>query len=869
MTQQSPASFHACPVDEVLGQFGSVRATGLDGAEVDVRRARYGLNRVAQGKKLSALRILWRQFASPVVALLAAAMILSASLDDWAEVIAIAAVLLINTLIGFVAEFRAVRSMEALRRMDVLTTRVRRAGQTVILSAEELVPGDIVLLEAGDQVPADARLVTVSNLSVDESALTGESVPVGKAVVAVDVDLPIHERTSMLFKGTSLTNGSAEAVVVAIGLSTELGRIAQLVDEGEDSASPLEQRLAVLTRQLIWLTLMVTVLIGLLGLWSGLHWQSMIEAAIALAVAAIPEGLPIVATLALARGMLRMARRNAVVRTLGAVETLGTASVIMTDKTGTLTENRMSVSFLLTADGLYAVDQGQGGIIPCKDAPPSTMALHHALRTAVLCSNATLETATGRSTGDPLEIALLEAGGLDGQSCTELSVMYPRIREYAFDPCLRMMATIHQIEPESSRVFATVKGAPAAVLDHVETIMVGGERQVFEPRLRTQIETGMAALANEGYRMIGLAERAAEEDIADPYCNLTLLGIAALRDPARGDIPAAISACHAAGLRIVMVTGDHPVTAGAIARSIGFDEERFGDRIYARATPEDKFDLVSEWQGKGHVVAMTGDGVNDAPALRKANIGVAMGIRGTDVAREASDIVLRDDAFSTIVQAIREGRIIFGNIRQLCIYLLSCNLGEVLLIALALMVGLPLPLLPLQILFLNLVTDVFPAFALAMGEGDASIDKRPPRPADEPILTRHHWYMIGFHGLTVSLSVLAAFMFSLFILQTGERGAATIAFMSIGFAQLWHVFNMRDAKAGLLRNNIVSNGWVWAAILFCGALMLATLFVPAISDALRIIIPGPEGWLVVAVSSILPLLIGQGLLGVMRITSRN
>ena len=860
-----PADMHARSPEDVLALTGTAQTAGLGAGEIDVRQARYGKNQVAGRKSVSALRILVRQFASPVVALLAAAMGLSASLGDWAETVAIASVLMINTLIGFIAEFRAVRSMEALRRLDTLVTRVRRDGYILVLPAEDLVPGDIIILEAGDQVPADARLLTVSKLSVDESALTGESVPVGKALAAVTDDAAIHERTSMLFKGTSLTNGPAEAVVTATGRSTELGRIALLVEAGEDSASPLEERLAVLTRQLIWLTLGVTVLIGLLGLWSGQPWRQMVEAAIALAVAAIPEGLPIVGTLALARGMLRMAHSNAVVRTLGAVETLGTASVIMTDKTGTLTENRMTVSFLLTVDGLYEVDHGQGRITPCKDAPAPGTALDHALRVGLLCSNATLDEISGNTTGDPLEVALLEAGRLDGRDCIGHLGRHPRIREFAFDPGLRMMATIHRDDDAESRVFAAVKGAPEAVLDHVTSVISAGEEQPFTPALRQKIETEMAALAAEGYRMIALAERYADSDISDPYAGLTLLGIAALRDPPRGDIQTAINACHDAGLRVVMVTGDHPVTASAIARSVGLDKDAFGDDVHARATPENKFDLVAAWQAKGHVVAMTGDGVNDAPALRKADIGVAMGIRGTDVAREASDIVLRDDAFSTIVLAIREGRVIFSNIRQLCVYLLSCNLGEVLLIALALLAGLPLPLLPLQILFLNLVTDVFPAFALAMGEGDASIDKRPPRPADEPILTRVHWGMIMFHGVAISLSVLAAFVFSLFVLEVGAQGAATIAFISIGFAQLWHVFNMRDAHAGLIRNNVVSSRWVWGATLFCLALLLATVFIPALSSVLNMVPPGPDGWLVIVISSLLPLLSGQILLGVLRL----
>lgn len=847
------STVHAMSAQDVVRQFDANHSQGLSEHEAARRYAKFGPNSVGHRKTVSSLHILIRQFASPVMLLLGAALVLSLALNDLAEAAAIGIVVIINALIGFVAEHRAVRSMEALRKLDVLSARVRREGTVRTIAADQLVPGDSVIIEAGDQVPADLRLIDASQLQVDEAVLTGESLPVAKQSAAVAQSAALHEQSCLMFKGTNVVAGSASGLVVATGRQTQLGRIAKLISTGQDDVSPLEKNLAKLTHQLIWLTLFVAVVIGLIGLWSGQPIADMAKATVALAIAAIPEGLPIVATLALARGLMRMARRNALVRSLGAVETLGATTVILTDKTGTLTENTMSVHQIFTAGQSVELD----GL--SKDVA-NTEELASVLRIGALCSNASFDSQNGKTTGDPLEVALLRAAGEFGIAASALNTECPRVYEHAFDTTRRLMATVHRPTGEEQSLLVAVKGAPEAVLAICSAVFEGNQIRPLDAKMRSTFEAEITRLASKGFRLIAIAQKKLSDDCeasADPYGELTLRGIIALRDPPREDVKPAIAACHGAGVRIVMITGDHPATAQAIAAEVGIDPERFGDEVRARVTPEKKLELVTHYQTQGNIVAMTGDGVNDAPALHAADIGVAMGIRGTDVAREAADMVLRDDAFSTIVVAIHEGRIIFGNIRRFCIYLLSCNLGEVLLIAFALLAGLPLPLLPLQILFLNLVTDVFPAFALATGEGNEGVLKQPPRPANEQILARRHWLAITFHGLMISLASFAAFLIALFALQLTAEGAATLAFLSIGAAQLWHVFSMRDASDHPFANAIARNRYVWGSISLCTALLLATVYVLPLRTALSITVPTMEGWLTVLVCSLLPLVAGQ------------
>lgn len=890
--------------EDVLKHYGVVRKEGLNGRQVKALLKKYGPNRLREAEKKSVAGILFNQVKSLIVILLAVAAVLSFAFQEWLDGIAIAGVIAINTAIGFIMELKAVRSMESLHRMERVTARVRRSGQPVEVPARDLVPGDIVLLEGGDIVSADMRLVVTAKLEADESVLTGESLPVGKQTQSIEESASLADRTNMLFKGTAVTRGSGEAVVTATGMATELGKITDLVQKAEDEVTPLEKRLDMLGRKLLWVTLLLIAVIAGTGIARGKGTLHMIETAIALAVAAIPEGLPIVATLALARGMIRMARRNAMVNHLAAVETLGGVSVICTDKTGTLTENKMTVTDIVFSDQRVKIgridERGRAEFSVDGKAidPTQNDRLIKTLQIGVLCNNASLDKTSTNSTtgiGDPLEVAFLVAARKASIDYEQVNRQYPEEYEDAFDSDSRKMATFNR---SGDKYWVAVKGAPEAILANSSQVAGdNGDEPMNDERRQFWLEQN-DKLAEQGYRVLALAMK--EVDVArasrprygqaqgqdalattDPYEDLTFMGLACMEDPAREDVGRAITACRNAGIRTVMITGDHPKTAANVAASIGLtrreqdnvivgrdiksyeamsaaDKELYRRTpVFARVSPEQKLDLVAVHQEAGAIVAMTGDGVNDAPALKKADIGVAMGRRGTQVAAEAADIVLKDDAFSTIVVAVEQGRIIFENIRKFVIYLLSCNISEIMIVFAASLVNAPLPILPLQILFLNLVTDVFPALALGVGKGDPGIMQAPPRPSDEPILPTKRWLSIFGYGLSLTFSVLLAFALAFKLLKMETKQAVTISFLTLAFAQLWHIFNMPAAKTRLLSNDVTRNPFVWAALALCTALLILVVHVPFMADILKLADPGWAGWLLVLAASSLTCVVGQ------------
>jgi P-type Ca2+ transporter type 2C len=871
---------YALPADAVLRQQDVSPTFGLTEKESAFRLKRYGLNTLLTHPERSAVSILADQLKGPVVWLLVTAAAVAAAVGEWPEATAILIVLAINTLIGFFTEFRAVRSMEALRKLGSRSARVRREGLLKTILAEQVVPGDIVVLESGDIVTADIRLVEAKNLFCDESTLTGESSPVEKSAGPAAPDAIVADRTSMLYKSTAITRGVGVGVVVATGMATELGLTTRLVLEAEPDVSPLEHKLGELTRQLVISTLIVTALIAAAGMATGRDLVLMIEAGIALAVAAIPEGLPIVATMALARGMWRMARRNVVVERLAAVETLGATTVICTDKTGTLTENRMTAERLWLPSADYRFDHEKGWIVDAAgikaELEPS---LQRALEVGVLCGTATLNGADKRNVGDPMELALLRLGQLMKIDRETLLTAWPEQRQIAFDTETKMMATAHDRE---GRLFVAVKGAPEAVLT-VSTAISAGTKMTIGDEEREEWLRRAAALAEDGLRVLALAEKTVPSTGLPSYDRLTFLGLVGFRDPPRLEVKQAIADCRQAGIRVVMVTGDHAVTARKIAERLGIaepgtaivvegreldvlgalgEQERrrvLAAQVFARVTPAQKLELVMLYRSAGEVVAMTGDGVNDAPALQSADIGVAMGLRGTEVAREAADIVLRDDAFGSIVAAIREGRVIFSNLRRFLVYLLSCNISEVMVVALAVVGGLPLPLLPLQILFLNLVTDVFPAFALATGEGEEDVLQHLPRNPREPLLGRPQWLFIALFGALLTASTLSALVVGHYGLGLHGEALVTVSFLTLAFSQLWHVFNMRGRGSGVLRNATTSNPYVWMAIAFCTAILLLAIYVPPLAAALQIVPPDTGVWALIVAASLVPLLLGMAI----------
>ncbi|MFW6154764.1 MAG: cation-translocating P-type ATPase [Planctomycetota bacterium] len=861
-------------------------AEGLTAGEAHRRRGRYGPNRLRKAAGRSTWRILIEQFKSIVIIILAIAAVLSLLFGDLPETVAIVAVILINGAIGFFSEWRATRSMEALRKIGRPQARVRRNGDEARVNTDTLVPGDVVVLDAGDIAPADLRLIEANGLTVDESALTGESVAVGKDVGPVEPDAALADRASMLFRGTTLVEGSAEAVVVATGMATELGRISRLTEEVEEELTPLEQRLERLGRRMAVLVLSAAAVIAVVGIVSGRTVELILRTAVALGVAAVPEGLPIVANLALARGMWLMAKRHALINRLPAVETLGATDVVFTDKTGTLTENRMTVKRVVTPTGDTEIDLDGGAEIHDSDDP----LLRRALEVGVLCTNASLpdeDAADQQPQGDPTEIALLEAGAAVGMRRPDLLKNKPETREVSFDPDVMMMATFHRID----RGFqAVVKGAPQAVLA-VCSAIAGGDEDARDPLSeedRQRWAERTEDLAAQGLRVLAMADRVVDNDQVHPYENLRLLGVVGMHDPPSVGVRDLIHACLAAGVRVIMVTGDQPRTAEAIARQVGIadderppvmigrdlpDEEAMSDddrrrildtSVFARFSPEQKLNLVDVFQDAGHTAAMTGDGINDSPALKKADIGIAMGRRGTDAAREASDMVLEDDAFASIVSAIHQGRVIFDNIRKSVMFMLCTNVAEVLAVAAASAMGgfLPLPLLPLQILYLNMLTDVFPALALGVGKGGEGVMHRPPRPHGESILTRRHWQAIGGWGVGIAACVLAVLTTGWLGLGLERRAAVTMSFLTLGFSKLWFVYNLREPTSDWWDNPILRNPWIWGATGLCVALLIAAVYLPGLSTLLKTRSPGLAGWGLILTFSALPVLVGQVIIAV-------
>jgi Ca2+-transporting ATPase len=866
---------HALLAEDVLARMGVSLREGISEKEAKRRLKAFGPNAIVSRRRASALFLLLHQFRSLVVYLLSVAAALAFYFEELEEGTAIVAVLAINALIGFLTELRAARSIEGLRVLGTRSARVRRDGLVRLIPALQIVPGDIIVLEAGDAISADLRLVEASNLAADESTLTGESIAVEKMARPIAADARLGDRSSMLFKGTVLTRGSGTGVVVATGLSTELGQVSQLVEEAEPGTSPLEKKLERLSAQLVWATLILAALIAGVGLTTGEDPFLILEAAIALAVAAIPEGLPIVATLTLARGMWRMARQNALIERLSAVETLGATTVILTDKTGTLTENRMTVRRLWTPSGEIEIEADIGkGTAGSRLGDDSQLVL--LLKIAVLCNDATLESGHEAGSGDPMELALLRAGLRVGLKRSALLRENPSVRKHAFDTSSKMMATVHRC---GDRFLFTVKGAPEAVLAAAERVISGDNETTLDSHMRADWLARVEELALHGLRVLAGAVKADAQAETAPYENLTFVGLIGLEDPARADVPHAIRDCQQAGIRVVMVTGDHSVTARSIGRAVGLshtakvvegkhihrvitgkDGGLFNVDIFARVTPAEKLELVRAYQAAGEVVAMTGDGVNDAPALRQADIGVAMGLRGTDVAREAAAMILLDDAFPTIVRAIREGRVIFDNIRQFAAYLLSCNLSEIIVVGSAVLSALPLPIQPLQILYLNLVTDVFPAFALAMGEGDRDVLERPPRNPNEPLLGRAQWIGIVLQSLAMTAGTFAALAATRLWLDLDAKSAVTITFLTLAFAQLWHAFNMRHPQSSPLRNEVTRNPWLWGALLLCTVLLAAPPYLAPIAQVLGLVPPTAAMWLVIFVFSAVPLFLNQAVM---------
>ncbi|MEW6448176.1 MAG: cation-translocating P-type ATPase [Bacillota bacterium] len=858
-------------VKTVLKEFGSNAENGLSPGEAARRLQEYGPNALIERGQKSPWRILWEQLTAAMVIVLIIAAAASVFLGDYKDAAAILAIVILNAALGFTQEYRAEKAMAALRQFAVPVVKVRRDGKVTEISEKELVPGDVFLLETGGIIPADGRLVETVNLQVQEAVLTGESVPVEKNTSELAEDnVPVADRRNMVYKGTVVTYGRGLAVAVATGMRTELGKIAEMIQTVEAQPTPLQRRMARLGRSLGVIALVIVCVVLFLGLLRGEDLETMFMTGVSLAVAAVPEGLPAAVTIALALGAQRMLKRRALIRKLPAVETLGLVTKICSDKTGTLTENRMSVTTVVLptgqgTDGLQDI-QMTGG----EPAPAFPAAALMLLTAGALNNDAALsqdEKGKPAYVGDPTEGALVVAAARLNLIKPELERVLPRSAEIPFTSERKRMTTIHRVLEGGAHLFpgitgdhgppqffAFCKGAVGSLSKICNRVRAGDSTEAYSEwhdRIRSAAdrlaESGLRVLAVALRPMDSLPETVSEEEIERDFIFLGLVG---MMDPPRAEAKEAVATCRRAGIDPIMITGDNPLTALSIAGELGITDRRRvmpGNQlealppeglrktvedvaVYARVAPEHKLRIVEALQQNGHIVAMTGDGVNDAPALKKADIGVAMGVTGTDVSKEAADMVLLDDNFATIVAAVEEGRVIFDNVRKFLKYLMTTNLGEILVLFVGMLTGMPVPLAPLQILWINLVTDGFPALALAVEPAEYDVMRRPPADPRQGIFAEG----LGVHILWVgTLMTLISLGTGYWVWKAQNPAWQTMLFTTLALAQLAHVMAIRTGKASLFSAGLLSNRALFGAVVLTVLLQLTVIYLPGLQGIFR------------------------------------
>lgn len=872
------SGWHRLTTAELCQRLGTDATQGLSTAEVALRLKNLGRNELPETEGRSVWRILWAQFAATMVVILLMAGLVSLALRDFKDAIAIFAIVILNAAFGFAQEYRAEKAMQALRRLAAPFVKVLRGGRLQQLAAAELVPGDVILLEAGNAVAADCRLLEAADLQADEAALTGESAPVEKSTAPLLMpDVPLAERCNMAYLGTIVTHGRGTAVVTETGARTQLGQIAEMLGEVENEQTPLQRRLDELGRGLAVAALALVALIFVLGLLRGEDLKLLFLTGVSMAVAAVPEGLPAVVTIALALGAQRMLKRHALIRRLPAAETLGSVTVICSDKTGTLTENRMTVT------AIHASGHAAENFPREAKADSSTLAL--LLAAGALCNDSHLEpkndTEAVTVLGDPTEIALAVAAAAQGLHKTELEAALPRVAELPFNSERKRMTTVHRVAtdiPETLRaswpalpsgsLVAFTKGALESVLRHCDWERVNHDDRSLDETGRAGILAAGDRLAQMGKRVLGLAYRPFREhdDPQDAERNLVFLGMMGLSDPPRAEVKRAVQTCQAAGIRPLMITGDHPLTARHVAHELGMSgrvltgadlEAASAARlhemveevsIYARVLPEHKFRIVEALQQRGHIVSMTGDGVNDAPALKQADIGVAMGITGTDVSKQASDMVLLDDNFTTIVAAVEEGRAIYDNIRKFIRYVLAGNLGEILVMLLGPLFGMPLPLLPLQILWINLASDGINGLALSVEPPERDTMRRPPYPPGESVFARGMArHILCFGVLLGGVSFAAGWWGWQQKLATWQ----TLVFATLAFGQIFQTLAVRSWHDSLFRLGFRTNPSAAAAVAITTFATLAIIYLPPLQKIFGTVALPPDQLLWVLFLSVL------------------
>ena len=875
--------------EDLLSTLKTNPDVGLTEDDVKERINKYGTNELREEAKKSFFSKLLAQFSDFLILILIGAAVISFIVGEGKDAIVILAIVVLNAFLGLYQEGKAEKALEALKKMSSPTAKVIRNGHIAEVAASTLVPGDIVALDAGDIIPADLRLIESSNLKVEEASLTGESVPVEKdSNIVFEEDVSLGDRKNMAYMSTSITYGRGKGVVVETGHNTEIGKIATMIQSYEDETTPLQKQLNRLGKVLGITTIIICIGVFLIGLLQGREVLEMFMVSISLAVAAIPEGLPAIVTIVLALGMNKMVKRNAIVKKLLAVETLGSTTVICSDKTGTLTQNEMTVVKLFT-DGKVIDVTGTGydisGEFKLDDKPIDDVDfLDTFLNIAVLANDADLEkTPEGyRVIGDPTEGALITLAGKGNIHKSSANEKYPRIEEIPFDSGRKMMTTFHE-NYLPGKIVSFTKGAPDIVIDRCSKIKGSGVILDFNDEMKKEVLKVNSDFSKDALRVLALAYREYDElpkDISpeNNEIDMIFVGLVGMIDPARPEAKEAIRKCKEAGIKTIMITGDYKETAFAIAKELGMaetiDEAMMGDelnklsdeelkevvkrvKVFARVSPEHKVRIVTALKENGEIAAMTGDGVNDALALKKADIGVSMGITGTDVAKNTAEMILTDDNFASIVSAVEEGRIIYSNIKKFVAFLLSCNIGEILLVFTSILLNLPVPLLAIQLLWLNLVTDSFPALALGVEKGDPDIMKIPPRDTKEPILTKSMLRGIVLQSVAIAVTSLLAYRWGLLTYGGDLLKARTLIFATLITAELLRAFSSRSQKYTLFNIGFFTNMTMVYAVLISFALLLVVLYVPFLQPIFHTTALGLNDWSVILGFAIIPLVVGE------------
>lgn len=853
---------------EIVNELSTNLINGLSSSEAKLRLDKNGLNKIEGKKKKSISQLFFAQINDIMIYILLIAAIISFVVGEVSDSIIILIVIFINAIIGVIQESKAEKALEALKSMSTPKAIVKRDGNIIEIPSEEVVVGDIIIIDAGRYIPADLRIVESANLKIEESAFTGESVPSEKNsnVITENVDVPIGDQHNMAFMSTLVTYGRGTGIVVNTGMNTEIGKIAKMLDDEDENITPLQKKLAELGKILGFAAVGISIIMFIISIFQGRDLLEMFMTSISLAVAAIPEGLPAIVAIVLALGVQRMIKENAIIRKLASVETLGSVNIICSDKTGTLTINKMTVKKYYVNGQIYNLES-----IDIKNK--ETKLLTHGM---ILCNDATSK--DGVQTGDPTEVALIDVGNKINIFKDDLNKEFKRVNEIPFDSDRKLMTTVNSYE---NKYYVFTKGAIDSILKISSKILTNGEIKEFTNKEKSETLDASNLMSDDALRVLALAYKPIDNEhvpIDELEINLIFVGLMGMIDPPREEVKGSIELSKKAGIRTIMITGDHKNTAVAIAKELGivediseamsgseidsYSEEEFTKvvnnfKVFARVSPEHKVKIVKAFKSYGNIVSMTGDGVNDAPSLKAADIGVAMGITGTDVAKGAADMVLTDDNFTTIVKAVEEGRNIFNNIKKSIIFLLSCNLGEIVALFFAILLNWPAPLLPIHILWVNLITDSFPALSLGVDPGDKGVMDLPPRNPKESLFSGRTGILLILNGILIGGTTLFAFVLGEYLYPDSLRHAQTMAFVVLSVSQLFYSLAMRNETKSLFQVGIFKNKWLIGSLLLGIALQFAIITIPFTADIFKVYSLGFKDWGIVILISLIPFVINE------------